>query len=398
MEIKGSNDYGTFSLASDLREVKGIKVEKMVDVIESGRKIHYVFAEIMAYFLWPIICGLFLGIITGNLLLGIVISFLVFAWPFLKGYYGKLRADDPRQGIKSSSFWYDGFLFLGSEPLRTIRKYSAASRALDVIYNWPCHSSDCGRFFIKSSDFPDDNWLPQYIKKPIKAWTNFWIGMPIAQDVRSRLQCIAEEYRNTIISLAEKEPGRTINILEIAGGSLQAVIMGISWAKNSGAIFDYRVVSIEPDNNFARKRAEELIMLFQLEKNHFSFIDSKISTSEVRKDKMILNLLSSNGLKDITWDFVVCIGLGDYYYTYERISSLLSHLKQLNPSEKIIIANISDNFVERFFLHSFIQWPKMKYRSLDEWVGIITSIFPSSEKRVIQTPQEIFNIAVIQPK
>jgi len=211
--------------------------------------------------------------------------------------------------------------------------------------------------------------------------------------VRTRLEIIAEEYRKSICNLASVQPGRKIQILEIAAGQLQSAIMGIRRALDSGADFKYHVVSLEPEENFSMPRALELIDLYGLDKESFTLIPSGIS---IRKsDKYIKNILSVNGLEMSQFDFVVCIGLGDYYYSPQRIVGLLKHLDgELN--HKVITANISDNLIERGLLHKLIQWPKMKYRSTYEWKKIMFEAFGRRPMRIVQTPHKIFNIAVVE--
>ena len=107
-----------------------------------------------------------------------------------------------------------------------------------------------------------------------------------------------------------------------------------------------------------------------------------------------LNILSKRGIRSEHFDIITCIGLGDYYYTLIRIKALLKSFG-INGHAKIITANIADNFVERPFLHVLIQWPKMKYRSDEEWRDILFEAYQGREIGVIQTPHRIFNIAVI---
>ncbi|MFH1427670.1 MAG: hypothetical protein ABIG60_04055 [Patescibacteria group bacterium] len=374
-----------------------IKVERVKDSKETGRKLRYQIAEIVIYFVWPLLIMWLLIWVGLPITWAGIIGSIVFAWPALKGFYGRLRSkkgEDPRPKIRSSSFWFDGFLFWGSPVLREIRMYSALSRSLDVIYNI------FGRFGIEPKNF-SDGWENEispfnFVNKTVKAWTMFWNGMPVAQDVRSRPDIIAEEYKKEIIDLAGENPGRVINIVEIAGGSLQGVIMGIRRALDQGAIFYYKVVSIEPEVLFAKPRALELIKQFKLKEECFEFIVSRISTKKEKPELHIQNILKSTNHEISKFDFLVCVGLGDYYYTPKRIKSLLQHL---NVACKVMTANITDNFIEHFFLHVLIQWPKMKYRSLREWAELLVSVFGEERRiRIVQTPLGIFNIAMIEKK
>lgn len=354
--------------------------------------------ECLIYVGWPILAATIIGFIFPGLSLAslLAIGGMIFAWPKVKGVIGLVIAKikkikDPRHTIRSSSFWFDGFLFVGSPMLREIRQYSALSRSLDVIYN------AFGRFGIKPAKF-SSGWETKitpfsFVNNLIKTWSVFWVGMPVAQDVRSRLEIIAEEYRRTINKLATKDPGRKISILEVAGGQLQATMMGIRRALDDGSRFDYHIVSVEPDSLFARSRADELMEAFKLKKECFNFISSGISTSKAKK--YLSNILSENDIRSEHFDVVTCIGLGDYYYTPERIKALLASFG-INGHAKIITANISDNLIERPCLHVLIQWPKMKYRSDQLWRDILFEAYKGRSIRVVQTPHRIFNIAVIE--
>lgn len=397
MFLVGENIKAESSRLVDVKDGAVIMQEVFNDRLETGSKYRYQIAEVLVYIGWPVLATTIIGLIFSGLSLVslLLIGGTILAWPYLKGLVGfgiaKIRKiKDPRHTIRSSSFWFDGFLLVGSPMLREIRKYSALSRSLDVIYN------AFKRFGIEPAKFPS-GWETKitpfsFVNNLIKTWSVFWVGMPVAQDVRSRLEIIAEEYRRTINKLAAKDPGRKISILEVAGGQLQATMMGIRRALDDGSRFDYHIVSVEPDSLFARRRANELMEAFKLNKECFNFISSGISTSKA--EKHLLNVLSENGIRSEHFDVVTCIGLGDYYYTPKRIQALLKSFG-INGHAKIITANISDNFIERPCLHVLIQWPKMKYRSDKEWRDILFEAYKGRSIRVIQTPHRIFNIAVV---
>ncbi|MFA6306673.1 MAG: hypothetical protein WC639_02630 [Patescibacteria group bacterium] len=382
----------------DIKNGAIIIQEVFNDPLETGNKNRYQTVECLIYVGWPILATVIIGLFFSNLSLIslLFIGSAILLWPYVKGLIGLAiakirRIKDPRHTIRSSSFWFDGFLFIGSPMLREIRQYSALSRSLDVIYN------AFERFGIKPAKFSQDweNKITPFriVNKLIKTWSIFWVGMPIAQDVRSRLEIIADEYRRTINRLAAKNPGRKISILEVAGGQLQATMMGIRRAIDDGSKFEYHVVSVEPDSLFARERARELIGIFKLDEKCFKFISSNVSTS--RAEKYLSNILFQNGVQSERFNIITCIGLGDYYYTPKRIKALLASFG-INGHAKIITANIADNFIERPFLHILIQWPKMKYRSDKEWRNILFEAYKGRGIRVIQTPHRIFNIAVIE--
>jgi len=88
----------------------------------------------------------------------------------------------------------------------------------------------------------------------------------------------------------------------------------------------------------------------------------------------------------------VCIGLGDYMFD----EKLVKFMRMLDNGQCIITANISGNNVERKFLHNFVRWPKMQYLSLGDYQDKLTSAYGMRKNiSIIQTPQKIFNIAVI---
>ncbi len=375
-----------------------ISVNQATDSLESGKKLRYQLAEVFVYIGWPVLIMWVITSIATELNKAIVASlgFAIFAWPYIKvAAIGKIIAQlkktrNPRKVIRSSSFWYDGFMFVGSPMLREIRQYSAFSRSLDVIYNV------FGRFGVQPQKFVGEwsrvtsySWLNTLVKR----WSLFWVDMPVAQDVRTRLEIVTEQYHKTIRGLALSQPDKTIHILEVAGGQIQAVIMGIARAKSEGIKFDYQVVSIEPDKVFSKPRALELIQYFGLDEKSFTFIRSGVSITDT--EKCVSGICLSNGFDHSKFDMVVCIGLGDYFYTHQSIVKLLKSFDGCG-SQKIVTCNISDNWVERWFLHTLIQWPKMKYRSLYAWESALSEAYENRNISIIQTPHKIFNIAVIE--
>jgi hypothetical protein len=373
---------------------KALPFRRIRDSEEQIGRLLYILVELCVYIGFPVLLFWALSQVTHWSIAGgfaVLIIFLPDIKLFL-GRYGKHK--DPRLNFRSSSFFFDGFLFLGSPCLRDIRRYSALSRSLDIIYNstrrfgidpaYPHNESPCrtGPSVL----------IP--IKKLIELHSKFWLNMPVARDVRSRLEIIAEEYRKKICSLAALRPGRKIAILEVAGGQLQATIMGIKRAIDYGAVFDYEVVSIEPDD-FGNTRAVEVIKEYGLDISRFTFIQSKISTNEQRKERHIINLLKENG-KNIHYDMVTCIGLSDYYFSSCRLQKLLMHLSLVGSGAQIIVANIQGNYFERRLLHKFINWPRMRYRNLREWGEELVKAFQGREAEIIQTPMAIFNVAVIR--
>lgn len=372
--------------------MKRINIIPYNDPKESGKKFVYQISEFLIYFVWPISVFYILWFFSFSFWISVFVGVFIFMLPVLKWFcvvltakFSKLK--NPRAIIRSSSFWYDGFLFVGSPALKEIRLYSALSRSLDVIYNL------FGDFGVKPEYFPDDGWSNLtgifFVDRAIKRWTEYWVGMPVAQDVRTRLRIIARECTQEIFLLSSQK--KVIKILEVAGGQLQSTIMGIAQARESGCKFDYKVVSIEPDEEFSKERALKLIEYFGLDKNNFHFISSRISTKE-NSEKNLKNILINNGYSLKDFDLVICIGLGDYYYTPKRIKLFLS---QFGDAEKIITANISNNFIERPFLHFLIQWPKMKYRTIKEWVQAL-SVFEGRKIKILKTTHGIFYIAIIE--
>lgn len=361
----------------------------MRDPMETGHRLRYIVAEMLICFGWPMAVTVGVYLATGNYPASTIIGMLILLMPLIRlrvavMMASRLAVKDPRHLFRTISFWYDGILWKESHPLKIIRMYGALSRSLDVIYNY------FGRFGFPPADVKNGWWKKvsriKVVNKLVLLWTDFWINMPVAQDVRSRAQIIADEYYR----LAKECNGRLL-VLEIAGGHLQPLIIGLSRALREGVQFEYKVVSIEPETEFSTARALELIDANNLERSSFIFIASCISTCD--PDRKIGKILADNGFVLSDFDVVTCIGLGDYYRSQAGIRAFLA---QFVGARRIIVANISQNLTERFHLHYFIQWPLMKYRSMQEWVVLIKEMFKGRMYKVVVTRHKIFNIAVIK--
>lgn len=371
-----------------------IEVERVSDLLEPNQRLVYQTVEVSIYIGLPLLVTVLLqNVLSVNFYIATFSGIILLFWPIFKVSYAKIKSfvckiADPRMAVERLNFWYDGFLFVGSAMLTEIRKYSAGSRSLDLIYNV------FGRFNVYPSNFPKGYRLCQssrLVDYMLKKWSLFWLNMPIAQDVRSRLEVVANVYEQEFCRLANLQPGRMIRVLEVAGGQLQAVIMGIRRSLDAGVNFNYEVVCIEPDTDFAHKRAQELIAIFGLNSDSFTLVASGVSTKTKKKNTGALVQELGHSVSD--FDIVCCMGLVDYYFTSEGAVNLIG---QFSDARLIIAANIADNHIERFYLHNLIQWPKMKYRSLEEWIEILKKAYGSRAIKIIQTPHGIFNIAVVR--
>jgi hypothetical protein len=377
-----------------------VNIRRAVDEEETGRRWIYIVVEVSVYLFFPLIVGCVLALFFPSQLALCTLAGLVFLlWPFLKGKAGVIVARrrklvDPRHGIQSSSFWYDGFMFIGSPALRQIRKYSALSKSLDMIYNY------FGRFGIMPEGMSEDWWRKltpiQPVNWLVRAWTSFWIGMPIAQDVRSRLNIVAEEFARQVTKkyddLQLTGNTRPVRVVVLAGGTLQDIIIGVSKAMERCPGIRLEVVSVEPDGLFSVKRFRKLLKFYGVPAEFFQCIMKKVSTNP-EKQSTLREVVERAGHSLYDFDLVICIGLGDYMYG----KKIYDFVRMLDNGGKIITANITDNFVERFFLHIFIQWPKMQYLGLAQYLQVLDSTLGSDRKvSIIQTPHGIFNIAVIE--
>ena len=374
-----------------------IKVSVMVDQVESKSRLKYQLTELAIYIGWPVSIVLILGLFGVPAYFAGAIAGVAFVSPLVKGFIGKAKAGkdkDPRLMIRSSSFWYDGFMFVGSPALRQIRKYGALSRSLDMIYNYferfnGLRPDGLERDWYKSlSRFKTINWM-------VKAWTTFWIGMPIAQDVRSRLALVAELieeklekiYNQKIIS-GDNSP---IKIAMLAGGTKQDLIMALHRFFTRHPDAKVEVVGVEPDSEFTRKRGEALMKYFGVSKKIFTDIAEKVST-DPQKNRSLAQILEKNGHSFKEFDMVICIGLGDYMFGHK----LEKFVRMLDNGKTIITANISDNFVERFFLHRLIQWPSMQYLPISSYTKTLRKALGDNRQiKIIRTPHKIFHVAVV---
>lgn len=396
-EVDRKKIYSTI----DYTDGEVVTIKDIINIEEPKNKLRYQIIEILIYFGWPtlvvFLINIFFPQIHQWILLGIFILFVL--WPWLKGEFAvfaakKKKIKDHRHAIRSVSFWSDGFSFIGSEPLRIVRRYSALSRSLDIIYNLP------KKFGVMPKDF-DENWWEKTSKifllnLIIKKWTDLWSKMPIARDVRTRLEFVIYEIKRMSLEIVRENRKQGIDkklrIVLLAGGTKQDVIIAISDLKKEIQNLDVEVVCVEPDGTFAVKRSYELMDRFGIDRNIFVDIYDRVYV-EPGVNKTLADCLAKNGYQFEDFDIVVCVGLGDYMYG----KKILSFLKMLDNGKRIITANISDNFIERFFLHIMLQWPKMQYLSLTTYKRLLLRSFGLNRKiSLYRTPNKIFNIAVIE--
>ncbi len=370
--------------------IKSIKNEKLVKGNVFENKTFNVFihnmVEIIILIGFPVVIGIICYMFSKNIYFSFMFGLLVAFWPLIKlkiAFFFTKKGEDPRHKFYCSFILFDKF----SLPLSEIRRNAAFSASLDIIYNF------FGEFGVYPSRIG-----PDFTKSKFKkALMVFWYYVPTAVAARERLKIIIDEYVSDILHFSELNPGKTFKALEIAGGHLQSTIIGIQLALEMGANFDYLVIAIDPgykvdpnnpESGFAKKRALELIRKFGLDESKFVFIESFVSVK--KPENFIRNLLKVNGFNRDEFHITCCIGLIDYYYTHQRAVKLLSHL---DGNGKIIAANISNSYVEKWFLRFFMQWPPMKYRTFSEWKAIHREAL--GEKKVIekQTYNKLFNVS-----
>lgn len=322
-----------------------IKVETYKDDQEKKQRIVYQFVELLIY--------------------AIVSLFKFFRIDILKDKDGY-------------NYWFDGFGGFKSVPLTQIREFASLSKSLDMIYNY------FDRFNIRPHGLSHD-WCNNHI---VKMCTDFWVKMPIGQDVRSRLALVAELLENKIEEIHNKKGD--VKIVMLAGGTKQDVIMAISNLSKKIENLNIKVVCVEPDRR-ALPRASELVDLYGLKREYFKDIRKMV---DVTQDKRLLSsIVKDYGYEFSDFDLVVCIGLGDYMFD----EKLIKFLQMLDNGNCIITANICGNFIERRFLHDFIEWPKMQYLSLSVYKEKLRAAFGSKRRiNIIRTPHKIFNVAIIE--
>ncbi len=338
--------------------------------------------EVFIY-LFPLIFGGIVLFFTRNKLVFCFFLLLVF-WPIIKMKFLKrlLKKID----IKHSSFWYDGFLFIGSPVLREIRKYAAYSKSLDIIYNY------FGDFGISPKCIPENWWENlsrwQLVNGLIKRWTEFWLTMPIAQDVRERLKIVSEMVYETIRNSSKKE----FKILSLAGGTNQDVLMAVKRIQEDCPRKKVTLVSVEPDGLFGIKRARELQKIFKLDPSRFTY-------KEVRK-RVSLDSSPGQTISDLVdnfeeFDLILCIGLGDYVFGKHNLEKFLKTLD--NGRATIITSNVSGNYIERLFLHILIEWPWMQYLSKKRFYKITKKAIGKNQVKIFPTTNGVFNVAKCSP-
>ncbi|MEI8360762.1 MAG: hypothetical protein WCG01_01400 [bacterium] len=369
--------------------------ELFVDREERGQRYAYIILELFVLVFWPLL--VFTALL--NLFepwLSIPVSLVVLFWPIIKRRYADIIAKengikDPRHAIRCSSFWFDGFMFQGSPVLRQIRQNAALSKSLDVIYNY------FGRFNIAPEGYSENWWNEsgpsQLVNTLIKKWTDFWCCMPIAQDVRSRLLLVQKEIETSVLDIYLNTGKEEISIVLLAGGTKQDVIMASRTLLNKIPNLKLKVVCVEPDGKFAVSRSKKLAQLLNLDTSIFVDIFKQICVDE-GKEQLLCDVLAEKKYVFSDFDLVICIGLGDYMFG----NNLNKFMKMIDNGKKIITANISDNYVERFFLHLLIHWPAMQYLSLAQYKAALLRNYPNRTIRITQTPHRIFNVAVIESR
>lgn len=403
LRFKDKFEVDMSSLNSSIELVNGeyIKTKEVFDSDEPSMKLIFQLLELFIYFGWPLIFAFL--VFTFFPFVGLFGAFFLFLlmvlWPWIKGKIGvqiaiKKGLKDPRMAIRSSSFWSDGFLFLGSPLTREIRQYSALSRSLDCIYNISF------RFGLESANFKGEWWQKiskiKFLNLLIKKWTMFWSKMPISQDVRTRLSLVSLEIERMVgdihISNKSKNVNKTIKIVLLAGGTKQDIIMATAKIVDRFPGIKLEIVCVEPDSRFAIKRSKDLINHYGLPQNMFVDIFERVYI-EPESGKTLADVLRLKGYDFKDFDIVVCIGLGDYMYG----DKIYQFVKMLDNGNKIITANISGNFVERIFMHVLLQWPKMQYLSTKKYKKVLVKSLGINRKIVIyRTPNKIFNVAIIE--
>jgi hypothetical protein len=186
--------------------------------------------------------------------------------------------------------------------------------------------------------------------------------------------------------------GRVLRIALLAGGTKQDAIMAVSRLLKKYPTIKLEVVCVEPDGLFAVKRSLKLMKEFSVPESFFVDIFEKVYV-ELESKKTLCDVLLSKGYDFKSFDLVVCIGLGDYQHG-QKISQFI-HM--LDNGGKIITANVSGNFIERFSMHVLMQWPKMQYLSLKRYKKILVRSLGLGRKITIyRTPNKVFNVAVIE--
>ncbi|MBU2025473.1 hypothetical protein KJ912_01915, partial [Patescibacteria group bacterium] len=333
----------------------------------------YQVLEFLVYFGPGILVLLICRVLAGNPMVSLILAGLVTVWPLLKLFLARFLAPirkkkDPRHALRSGPFLFDGLLFWGSPVLREIRKYGALSRSLDMIYNFH------GLFGIKPEKLEDNWWKVSpfgLLNRAIKAWTETWMTMPVAQDVTERLVMVKDMIVEIVSEIHQSHPAGEIKILAIAAGTNQDLLLAVRELKEKFPGIAVKVVSVEPDSNFALHRAKDLRRLWEIPEDIFINLFSRAS-SDPESEKFLWRILQEKGIPFSDFDLVVCIGLGDYQG--RKLRRFLQMLD--NGSAPIVTANVSNNWVERVFLHWFIQWPKMQYLSFERYGEILSAILP----------------------
>lgn len=262
---------------------------------------------------------------------------------------GRLLELEDQKGIGSE-------LWCMSDNLKYVTETVGTHRALETVYLGPDIQRESTLLGLK--------WAHHCLMLPKNA-----IGP------RNRLRIVQREFRESIDDRTRDTQGR-LDVLSIAAGSSRSLMTVMHERKGDG-ISDIHLTMVD-NSAKAKADAQELASKMEID-DRVTFIPENV----FRTNRYL------NGRK---FNFIEVVGLLDYL-TDEQVIRLLSKLwDSLTVGGVLLYSNIVPN-TERSFLERVVKWPVMQYREADALLGLGKAAGVSlSEARLIQEPQEIYNL------
>ncbi len=239
-----------------------------------------------------------------------------------------------------------------SHDAATVTKNGGSTTALEAMYTRHHRHPFARGFFSGLADF---------------FWHNA-ISQPKA--LRNRLKIV--ERIVTEVLIQKQREGRSVNVLNVAGGSSRAIIQVLARLKSEGTLSAVQILNLDKDARaieLGKRIADECGV-----GSHFSWLQGNISELSVLVGEQLFDLIEMVGLLD--------------YFSDEKTVQILSLLRaHLATGGSIIVANVMPN-EEVPFIHK-TGWPAMHYRTPEELSALLSATGFGNEHDILIEPLHI---------